>query len=162
MRVLGGCNPAEPAPRSLHATPVGAITSCRVALRLRHPKTDMRAYTAGKNLTGDVKPLAFRQAASTLPHFGLSGCCVEGKAVDIRQVGRELGVRYVLEGGVRKAGNRLRLSAQLIETENGAHLWADKLDGGLADVFDLQDQIGQGGRHRRAEPSAVGNRTLAP
>ena len=66
---------------------------------------------------------------------------MEGKAVDIRQVGRELGVRYVLEGGVRKAGNRLRLSAQLIETENGAHLWADKLDGGLADVFDLQDQI---------------------
>jgi adenylate cyclase len=65
----------------------------------------------------------------------------KGKAVDIRQVGRELGVRYVLEGGVRKAGNRLRISAQLIEAETGAHLWADRYDGALDDVFDLQDQI---------------------
>ena len=65
----------------------------------------------------------------------------KGKAVDIRQVGRELGVRYVLEGGVRKAGNRLRITAQLIEAETGAHLWADQFDGALDDVFDLQDQI---------------------
>jgi len=65
----------------------------------------------------------------------------KGRAVDVRQVGRELGVRYVLEGGVRKAGNRLRITAQLIEAETGAHLWADRFDGGLADVFDLQDQI---------------------
>jgi TolB-like protein/Tfp pilus assembly protein PilF len=65
----------------------------------------------------------------------------KGKAIDIRQVGRELGVRYVLEGGVRKAGNRLRITAQLIEAETGAHLWADRYDGALEDVFDLQDQI---------------------
>jgi adenylate cyclase len=65
----------------------------------------------------------------------------KGNAVDIRQVGRELGVRYVLEGGVRKAGNRLRISAQLLEAETGAHLWADRYDGALEDVFDLQDQI---------------------
>src|SRR5271163_1991448 len=65
----------------------------------------------------------------------------KGKAVDIRQVGRELGVRYVLEGGVRKAGNRLRITAQLVEAETGAHLWADKFDGALEDVFDFQDQI---------------------
>jgi adenylate cyclase len=65
----------------------------------------------------------------------------KGKAVDIRQVGRELGVRYVLEGGVRKAGNRLRITGQLIEAETGAHLWADRFDGAVADVFDLQDQI---------------------
>ena len=65
----------------------------------------------------------------------------KGKAVDIRQVGRELGVRYVLEGGVRKAGGRLRISAQLIEAESGAPIWADRFDGALADVFDLQDQI---------------------
>ncbi|MBB3457193.1 TolB-like protein/class 3 adenylate cyclase/Tfp pilus assembly protein PilF [Rhizobium sp. BK313] len=65
----------------------------------------------------------------------------KGKAVDVRQVGRELGVRYVLEGGVRKAGNRLRITAQLIEAESGAHLWADRYDGALEDVFDLQDQI---------------------
>ena len=66
-----------------------------------------------------------------------------GKAVDIRQVGRELGVRYVLEGGVRKAGNRLRITGQLIEAETGAHLWADRFDGGVEDVFDLQDKITQ-------------------
>jgi adenylate cyclase len=65
----------------------------------------------------------------------------KGKAVDVRQVGRELGVRYVLEGGVRKAGARVRINAQLLEAETGAHLWADKFDGAVADVFDLQDQI---------------------
>ncbi len=65
----------------------------------------------------------------------------KGKAVDIRQVGRDLGVRYVLEGGVRKAGQRLRVTGQLIEAETGAHVWADRYDGAVADVFDLQDQI---------------------
>jgi TolB-like protein/class 3 adenylate cyclase/Tfp pilus assembly protein PilF len=65
----------------------------------------------------------------------------KGRAVDVRQVGRELGVRYVLEGGVRKAGNRVRITAQLIEAASGAHLWADRYDGALEDVFDLQDQI---------------------
>ena len=65
----------------------------------------------------------------------------KGRAVDIRQVGRELGVRYVLEGGIRKAGGRLRISAQLIEAETGAHIWADRFDGAVEDVFDLQDQI---------------------
>src|SRR5271157_2831993 len=65
----------------------------------------------------------------------------KGKAVDVRQVGRELGVRYVLEGGVRKAGNRMRIFAHLIEAETGAHLWADKWDGALEDIFDLQDKI---------------------
>ncbi len=65
----------------------------------------------------------------------------KGKAVDIRQVGRDLGARYVLEGSVRKGGNRLRITAQLIEAETGAHLWADRFEGALDDVFDLQDQI---------------------
>ena len=65
----------------------------------------------------------------------------KGKAVDVRQVGRELGVRYVLEGAVRKAGDRVRITAQLLEAETGAHLWADRYDGKLEAVFDLQDQI---------------------
>ena len=65
----------------------------------------------------------------------------KGRPVDVRQVGRELGVRYVLEGGVRKSGARLRITAQLVEAETGAHLWASKFDGSLADVFDLQDEI---------------------
>jgi adenylate cyclase len=65
----------------------------------------------------------------------------KGKAVDVKQVGRELGVRYVLEGSVRKGGNRVRITAQLIDAETGAHLWADRFDGSLEDVFDLQDRV---------------------
>src|SRR5205814_7246961 len=65
----------------------------------------------------------------------------KGQAVDVKQVGRELGVRYVLEGSVRKGGNRLRITGQLIEAETGAHLWADRFDGALDAVFDLQDQV---------------------
>jgi TolB-like protein len=65
----------------------------------------------------------------------------KGKIVDVRQVGRELGVRYVLEGGVRKAGGRVRITAQLVEAATGAHLWADRFDGALEDIFELQDQI---------------------
>ena len=65
----------------------------------------------------------------------------KGRAVDVKQVGRELGVRYVLEGSVRKAGNKLRITGQLIDAATGAHLWADRFDGELADIFDLQDQV---------------------
>src|SRR5262249_45944275 len=59
----------------------------------------------------------------------------KGRAVDVRQVGRDLGVRYVLEGSVRKAGNCLRITGQLIDAANGAHLWADRFDGDLAAIF---------------------------
>ena len=65
----------------------------------------------------------------------------KGQAVDVKQVGRELGVRYVLEGSVRKAGNRLRITGQLLDAATGAHLWADRIDGPLEDVFDLQDKV---------------------
>jgi adenylate cyclase len=65
----------------------------------------------------------------------------KGKTVDVKQVGRELGVRYVLEGSVRKAGGRVRITGQLVEAETSTHLWADKFDGKLDDVFDLQDRI---------------------
>jgi TolB-like protein len=65
----------------------------------------------------------------------------KGRPVDIKQVGRELGVRYVLEGSVRKAGNRIRIAGQLIDAETGTHLWADRFDGALEDIFDLQDQV---------------------
>jgi adenylate cyclase len=65
----------------------------------------------------------------------------KGKAVDIKQVGRELGVRYVLEGSVRRAGSRVRITGQLIEAATNRHLWADKFDGPLEDVFGLQDQV---------------------
>jgi adenylate cyclase len=65
----------------------------------------------------------------------------KGQAVDVKQVGRELGMRYVLEGSVRKGGNRVRITGQLIDAATGAHLWADRFDGSLEDVFDLQDKV---------------------
>src|SRR4051812_20878386 len=65
----------------------------------------------------------------------------KGQTIDVKRVGRELGVRYVLEGSVRKGGNRVRITAQLIDTMTGAHLWADRFDGSLEDVFELQDKV---------------------
>src|SRR5438552_4697354 len=65
----------------------------------------------------------------------------KGRAVDVKQVARELGVRYVLEGSVRKAQNRVRITGQLIDTATGAHIWADRFDGALDDIFELQDRV---------------------
>ena len=65
----------------------------------------------------------------------------KGRAVDIKALGRELGVRYVLEGSVRKSGNRVRITAQLIEATNGAHIWSERYDRDLADIFAVQDEI---------------------
>ena len=91
----------------------------------------------------------------------------KGRAVDMKQIGRELGVRYVLEGSVRKAANRVRITGQLIDTATGAHLWADRFDGALDDIFDLQDRVtasvvgaiaptarAGGDRARQAKPTA--------
>ena len=77
---------------------------------------------------------AFETDGIAMPHC-------EVRIVDVRQVGRELGVRYVLEGSVRKAGSRVRITGQLVEAATGTHLWADRFEGTLKDVFDLQDQI---------------------
>jgi adenylate cyclase len=65
----------------------------------------------------------------------------KGRAVDVRQVARELGVRYVLEGGVRKSGNRIRITAQLIDAGTGAHVWAERFDRAIEDIFAVQDEI---------------------
>jgi TolB-like protein len=67
----------------------------------------------------------------------------KGRAVDVKQVGRELGVRYVMEGSVRKAANRVRITGQLIDATTAAHLWADHFEGSLDDIFELQDQIAE-------------------
>jgi TolB-like protein len=67
----------------------------------------------------------------------------KGRAVDAKQVGRELGVRYLLEGSLRKAQNRVRITGQLIDAETGAHLWAERFEGTLDDIFDLQDQVAE-------------------
>ena len=65
----------------------------------------------------------------------------KGQAIDVKRVGRELGVRYVLEGSVRRGGDRLRITSQLVDALTGAHLWADRFDGSANDVFDFQDKV---------------------
>jgi TolB-like protein/Tfp pilus assembly protein PilF len=70
-----------------------------------------------------------------------SSFAYKGRAVDVKQVGRELGVRYVLEGSMRKAANRVRITGQLIDATTGAHLWAERFEGTLDDIFELQDQV---------------------
>jgi TolB-like protein/Flp pilus assembly protein TadD len=70
-----------------------------------------------------------------------SSFAYKGRSVDVKQIARELGVRYVLEGSVRKAGERMRITGQLIQAETGAHIWADRFDGEASDVFDLQDKV---------------------
>jgi adenylate cyclase len=68
----------------------------------------------------------------------------KGQAIDVKRVGRELGLRYVLEGSVRKGGNRLRITAQLIDAATGAHLWADRFDGSLHGALEVQERIASG------------------
>jgi TolB-like protein/class 3 adenylate cyclase len=70
-----------------------------------------------------------------------SSFAYKGRALDVKQIGRELGVRYILEGSVRKSSSKVRINGQLIDASTGAHLWADRFDGGLDDIFDLQDQV---------------------
>src|SRR5258705_864751 len=105
------------------------------------------------NMSGDPEQEYFADGMvddiiTALSHFRAlfviarsSSFTYKGRAVDVKQVGRELGVRYVLEGSVRKAANRVRITGQLVDTATGAHLWADRFDGGLGDIFDLQDQV---------------------
>jgi len=106
-----------------------------------------------QNMTGDAEQEYFvdgmveeiTTAIARLPWLFViarnSAFTYKGKPVDVKQVAQELGVRYVLEGGVRKAGNRVRITGQLIDTTTGAHIWADRFDGALDDIFDLQDQV---------------------
>jgi adenylate cyclase len=106
-----------------------------------------------QNMSGDPEQEYFAHgmveeittAISRLPWLFViarnSAFTYKGKAVDVKQVAQELGVRYVLEGSVRKAGNRVRITGQLIDTTTSAHIWADRFDGALDDIFDLQDQV---------------------
>jgi TolB-like protein len=139
--------PAKPASQAEPTTP--DKPSARLAL----PDKPSIAVLPFQNMSGDPEQEYFADGMVEEIITGLSrikwlfviarnsSFVYKGKAVDVRQVGRELGVRYVLEGAVRKAGDRVRITAQLLESETGAHLWADRYDGKLNDVFDLQDQI---------------------
>jgi adenylate cyclase len=117
------------------------------------PEKPSIAVLPFQNLSGDPEQEYFvdgmvQEIITTLSHIRWlfviarnSSFTYKGQAIDVKQVGRELGVRYVLEGSVRKAGGRVRITAQLIEATTGTHIWADRFDGSLDDVFDLQDKV---------------------
>jgi adenylate cyclase len=79
---------------------------------------------------------------------GNSSFTYKGRAVDVKQIGRELGVRYVREGSLRKASSRIRVTAQLVEAETGKHVWAERYDRDLSDIFAVQDEITEACRPR--------------
>jgi TolB-like protein/Tfp pilus assembly protein PilF len=127
----------------------GAATTMPPAL----PKKPSIAVLPFQNLSGDSEQEYFADgvvediitALSRMRWLFViarnSSFTYKGRAVDAKQVGHELGVRYLLEGSMRKAGTRVRISAQLIEAATGTHLWADRFDGAIEDIFDLQDQL---------------------
>jgi TolB-like protein len=100
------------------------------------PEQDYFVDGVTESLTTDLSRIssAFVIGRSTASAY-------KGKAVDLKQIGRELNVRYVLEGSVQRAGNRMRVNVQLIEAETGAHLWGERFDKLVADFFDMQDEI---------------------
>ncbi|WP_189682603.1 adenylate/guanylate cyclase domain-containing protein [Seohaeicola zhoushanensis] len=120
---------------------------------LRRPDKPSIAILPFDNMSGDVEQDYFADGVveaitatlSRIRSFFViarnSAFAYKGKHLNVREIGRELGVKYVLEGSVQRAGNRVRITVQLIETDGGAHLWADKYDGSLDDIFDLQDKI---------------------
>src|SRR6201993_327326 len=131
--------------------------SSRAALPpLSLPDKPSLAVLPFQNMTGDAEQEYFvdgmveeiTTAIARLPWLFViarnSAFTYKGKAIDVKQVARELGVRYVLEGSVRKAGNRVRITGQLIDTTTGAHIWADRFLGAVDDIFELQDGVASG------------------
>jgi adenylate cyclase len=129
--------------------PPAPVTAPRLAL----PDKPSIAVLAFDNLSGDPEQEHFADGVveamtatlSRIRSFFViarnSAFRYKGQAVDVSQVGRELGVRYVLEGSVQKAAHRVRITVQLIDATNGAHVWADRIDGSLEDIFELQDRV---------------------
>jgi len=140
-------NPASTTPRR---------TSVEIAQPLALPDKPSIAVLPFQNMSGDPEQEYFadgmvEEIITALSRFHwlfviarTSTFTYKGRAVDVKQVSRELGVRYVLEGSVRKAGNRVRITGQLIDATTGAHLWADRFEGSLENVFELQDQVASG------------------
>jgi TolB-like protein len=142
--------------RVYRVSDLGDAVKSPVAPALPLPDKPSIAVLPFANMSGDPEQEYFADgmveeittAISRLPWLFViarnSSFTYKGKAVDVKQVARELGVRYVLEGSVRKAGNRVRITGQLIDTSTGAHIWAERFDGALDDIFELQDQVASG------------------
>src|SRR5437667_1100632 len=138
-------------PVRVYRIPLAETARTKAPLPL--PDKPSLAVLPFQNMTGDPEQDYFvdgvveeiTTAISRLPWLFViarnSSFTYKGRAVDVKQVARELGVRYVLEGSVRKAGNRVRITGQLIDATSGAHIWADRFDGALDDIFELQDHV---------------------
>jgi TolB-like protein/Tfp pilus assembly protein PilF len=132
-----------------------SMPSSPMATAPRLPDKPSIAVLPFTNMSGDPEQEYFADGMAEEILTALSHCnslfviarnssfTYKGKSIDVRQVGRELGVRYVLEGSVRRSGDRLRFTAQLIDATSGAQIWADRFDGGTNDVFELQDRIAE-------------------
>jgi TolB-like protein len=140
---------SEPAPETPSSSPAPPIADVPLTL----PDKPSIAVLPFQNMSGDPEQEYFADgmveeiitALSRMRWLFViarnSSFTYKGRAVDVKQVGRELGARYVLEGSVRKAANRVRITGQLIDTVTGAHLWADRFEGALEGIFELQDQV---------------------
>jgi TolB-like protein/class 3 adenylate cyclase len=138
---------------SRRAAPTTPISTERANEHLPSPERPTIAVLPFTNMSGDVEQEYFadgvvEEIITSLSHMRWlsviarnSSFVYKGRNVDMKQVGRELSVRYVLEGSVRKSANRVRITGQLIDVSSGAHLWADRFDGNLEAIFDLQDQV---------------------
>jgi TolB-like protein len=131
------------APASVAANGVAAAEAARLSLVVlpfanlsNDPNQDYFADGITDNLTTDLSRIrgSFVIARNTAFTF-------KGKAIDAKEIGKELGVRYVLEGSVQRDGTRVRVNAQLIDAETGAHIWADRFEEDVADLFKLQDEV---------------------
>ena len=119
--------------RVRHASP---LSSCPSPIIGGDPEQDYFVDGVTESLTTDLSRISGSFVIGRNTAF-----TYKGKHVDLKQIGRELNVRYVLEGSVQRSGNRLRVNVQLIDAETGAHLWAERFDKPLADLFDMQDEI---------------------
>jgi len=139
--------------RPVHVYRISLAETAGPKTPLPLPEKPSLAVLPFQNLTGDPEQEYFvdgiveeiTTAISRLPWLFViarnSSFTYKGRAVDVKQVARELGVRYVVEGSVRKSADRVRITGQLIDTATGAHIWADRFDGPLDDIFELQDEV---------------------
>jgi len=150
IRFVGAVREEQPA---VATTAAAAVAAGPAAPALALPDRPSIAVLPFANMSGDSEQEYFADGMADEIITALSRCSwlfvisrnssftYKGKAADVRQVGRELGVGYVLEGSVRRGGSRVRFAAQLVEAANGAHIWADRFEGELSDVFEFQDRI---------------------
>jgi TolB-like protein/class 3 adenylate cyclase len=155
MQYLKNIEPIRAYAVSFAAEPSQAVRLADAQTPLALPDKPSIAVLPFTNMSGDPEQEYFADGMvediiTALSRFKAlfviarnSSFTYKGRAVDVKQVGRDLGVRYVLEGSVRKAANRVRITGKLVDTATGAHLWAERFDGGLSDVFDLQDQVNE-------------------